>query len=133
MPVVSYNTRGFADKYFNVKKIAATGGKTFMFVDVESVGETDVSFMQIKRALSSRLFSEDGFIIFDIFYTKTGTNVAARIFSNGLSTSDIKFFKSGTRLYYQVNSVGGYAFFLGANVNVSEVTLPDDAVEISIE
>ena len=71
--------------------------------------------------------------MFDIFYTRIGTNVAVRIFSNGLSTSDIKFFKSGTCLYYQVNSVGGYAFFLGANVKVSETTLPEDAVEILIE
>lgn len=133
MPTVSYNKKGFADKYFNVQKIAATGGKTFMIIDAKSVGETDVSFMQVKRALSSRLFSQDGFITFDVFYTRTGTSVAARIFSNNLNTNDIKFFKSGTCLYYQVNSVGGYAFFLGANIKISEAALPNDAIETPIE
>lgn len=133
MPMVSYNKRGFANICFNIQKIAATGNKTFIFGDAGNIGNTNVSFMQIKRALSSMNFNKDGFITFDVFYTKKNTEIGARIFSNGLSISDVKFFKSGFCIYYQVNSVGGYAFFIGANVKVSEVVLPEDAVEIQIE
>ena len=69
----------------------------------------------------------------DIGYTKNEDAIHAYgISAKGDNQFSIKFYTQGQRLYYQVNSIGGYVYFIGANVDVSVVTLPEGAVEVTI-
>ena len=134
MPVASYNKNGFANKLLNIQSINATLNKTFFIADITNTRDREASFLGVIQISNSSEITSGKMSFIHIGYV----NLSNKIFAYGIKEKtgnpfNFKFYTQGAKLYYQVNSIGGFAFFLGANVKVSETTLPEDAVEILIE
>ena len=133
MPVATADKKGFADILLNVQISSITLNRTFLVCDLTALYNDSAGYLRIIQIKNTVQVESKLFNIFDIGYAKSHNLLYVRILHLNNDNFNIKFYKQGQRLYYQVNSFGGTAIFIGANIKISEVKLPEDAVEVPIE
>ena len=131
---VSYNKAGFADKLFNVQKVDATLYKTFLIADITNTGDREAFFLQVIQIGNSTDILSGKISFIHIGYVNYNNEILAYgIKEKTENPFNFKFYTQGSKLYYQVNLIGGYAYFIGANTKVVSVELPEDAVEVQMK
>lgn len=128
VPVVSPSVKGKADHCFYKKTFFSSLNITYLIAG-EKPNNTSYFIEVINISNTMNISPEITFIT--ISYHGNGLIVRAHSLIKN-TQYNIKIYKSGNNVFFKTTNIGGHIHFIGANVIVTEMELPQDAEEITV-